>query len=184
MLKRTGRCFTAEIANAAEKIVFLCALGGLCGFFRVVPVAAAPPVKSMYADATVREVRVRGAMAAPDAPPAVLGEVHAIVTAYESIMRHYPGSGYGDDALWLAGRLSLDAFARFGQGVDRGSGVRLLKRRTANFPASRLAKLVPEQLAKVSQDEPAARPDGRALQPAANVPTASAPNGVAPPVAP
>src|SRR4051794_13954718 len=164
MLKRTGTCFTAEIAKTAEKIAVLCVLSVLCGFFRIVPLAAAPPVKSMYADATVREVRVRGAMAAPDAPAAVLGEVHAIVTAYESIMRHYPGSGYGDDALWLAGRLSLDAFARFGQPADKEAGVRLLKRLTATFPASRLAKLVPEQLAKVSQDEPALRPEGRALR--------------------
>ena len=117
-------------------------------------------------------------MAAPDAAPAVLGEVHAIVTAYESIVRHYPGSGYGDDALWLAGRLSLDAFARFGQIADKETGVRLLKKLTATFPTSRLAKLVPEQLAKVSHDEPAGRPEGRPLSPAPNsaaaaVPTAS-----------
>jgi N-acetylmuramoyl-L-alanine amidase len=153
MLKRTGVCFTAEIAKNAEKIVFFCVLGVLCGFFRIVAAAAAPPVKSMYADATVREVKVRAAMAVPDAASAVIGEVHAIVRVYESIMRHYPGSGYGDDALWLAGRLSLDAFARFGQPADKEAGVRLLKKLTATFPTSRLAKLVPEQLARVSSDE-------------------------------
>jgi N-acetylmuramoyl-L-alanine amidase len=199
MLKRTGVCFTAENAKPAEKIL-LCALCVLCGFFGIVTVAAAPPVKSMYADATVREVRVRAAMAAPDAPAAVLGEVHAIVTAYESIMRHYPSSGYGDDALWLAGRLSLDAFERFGQAADKDAGVRLLKRLTTTFPASRLAKLVPEQLAKVSQDEPSARPDrprqnsggppklyaeaeGRAAQPATSVPVGATRTAVAPPIA-
>jgi N-acetylmuramoyl-L-alanine amidase len=182
MLRPTGGGFTGEIAKHAEKIL-LCALCALCGSFGIVTVAAAPPVKSMYADATVREVRVRAAMAAPDAPPAVLGEVHAIVTAYESIVRHYPGTGYGDDALWLAGRLSLDAFARFGQTADREAGVKLLKKLIATFPTSRLAKLVPEQLAKISQDEPPARPEGRPLQPAPTVPGAPAPNGGAPPIA-
>src|SRR6185369_8509748 len=85
MQKPTGVCFTGENAKRAEKIMFLCVLTVLCGFFRVPGAEAVPPVRSMYADATVREVRVRAAMAAPDAAPAVLDEVHAIVTVYESI---------------------------------------------------------------------------------------------------
>ena len=54
MVKRTHVCLTAEIAKHAEKILFLCALGVLCGFFRVV-VTAAPPVRTMYDDALERE---------------------------------------------------------------------------------------------------------------------------------
>ena len=46
-------------------------------------------------------------------------------------MRQYPGSGYSDNALWQAGRLLLDAFARSGQTADRESGVRLLKKLAA-----------------------------------------------------
>ena len=156
MLKRTGVGFTGEPAKHAHRI-WLCAVCGLCGFFLTVTAAAAPPVRSMYADATVREVKVRTALSAPDAQPAVLTEVHAVVAKYEAIVQRYPGSAYSDDALWLAGRLSLDAFARFGQASDREAGIKLLKRLTATFPTSRLAKLVPEQLARADADGPAVR---------------------------
>ena len=108
MLKRTRRCFTGEIAKSAEMISFLCALCVLCGFFRVV--AAAPPVRTMYVDAMAREQKVRPALAAPEAAPAVLADVRAVIAAYEAIVKQYPGSGYSDNALWQGGRLALDAF--------------------------------------------------------------------------
>ena len=104
MVKRT---------SCSKKIFFLCVLGALCGSFRVVAVAA-PPVRTMYTDALAREQRVRAALAAPDAAPAVLGDVRALVAVYEALVRRYPASGYSDNALWQAGRLSMDAFARFG----------------------------------------------------------------------
>jgi N-acetylmuramoyl-L-alanine amidase len=163
MLKRTGVCFTGETAKSAEKILLLCVLGVLCGFFRVVAADAAPPVKSMYTAALAREQSVRAALDAPDAAPSVLVDLRAAVTAYESVVRHYPASGYSDDALWQAGRLSLDAFARFGQPSDKDAGVRILKRLAASYPTSKLARQVPEQLAKTGVDESPARPEGRAL---------------------
>jgi N-acetylmuramoyl-L-alanine amidase len=119
----------------------------LCGFFRVV-VVAAPPAKTMYADAIAREQKSRAALNSPDATPTVLGEVRAVVTAYESLVQHYPGSGYSDNALWQAGRLSLDAFVRFGQPSDKEAGLRLLKKLARTYPTSKLAKQVPEQIAK------------------------------------
>src|SRR5207248_1699167 len=72
---------------------------------------------------------------------------------------------YSDNALWQAGRLLLDAFARFGQTADRDNGVRLLKKLAANYPTSRLASQVSEHLSRVNAvDADAAPPKGRALQ--------------------
>jgi N-acetylmuramoyl-L-alanine amidase len=147
MLKRTRVSLTAEVAKHAKKIVFLCVLSVLCGFFRVV-VVAAPPAKSMYEDAMAREQKSRADLNSPDATPTVLGEVHAVVAAYESLVQHYPGSGYSDNALWQAGRLSLDAFVRFGQPSDKDAGMRLLKKLATTYPTSKLAKQVPEQIVK------------------------------------
>ena len=161
MLKHTRGGLTGEIAKNAEKIVFLCALCGLCGFFPIV-VAAAPPVRSMYNDALGREQDVRATLNAPDAAPAVLAGVRAVVAAYEAVVRRYPASGYSDNALWQAGRLSLDAFARFGQAPDKVAGVRILRRLAAGYPTSKLANQVPEQLTRV---EPAGGHPGRPLPP-------------------
>ena len=109
--------------------------------------SAAPPVKTLYTQALAREQTVRAALAAPNATAAVLTDVHAVVAAYESLVRHYPASGYSDNALWQAGRLLLDAFARFGQPADRDAGIRLLRRMAANYPSSKLVAQVREQLA-------------------------------------
>ena len=93
-------------------------------------------------------------MNAPDAAPAVLGDVRAAVAGYEAVVRHYPASGYSDNALWQAGRLSLDAFARFGQASDKDAGVRILRRLAATYPTSKLVKQVPEQLTRAEQAPP------------------------------
>ncbi|MBZ5560349.1 MAG: N-acetylmuramoyl-L-alanine amidase [Acidobacteriia bacterium] len=112
----------------------------------------ASSAQAMYADALAREQTVRAALASPTAAPAALQDVHAVVAAYEAIVKAYPTSGYSDDALWQAGCLALDAFARFGQAPDRDAGVRLLRRLTAAYPASKLVKQVPEQLARVGME--------------------------------
>ncbi|MBI3400061.1 MAG: N-acetylmuramoyl-L-alanine amidase [Acidobacteria bacterium] len=108
--------------------------------------------QSMYTDALTREQTVRVVLASPRAAPATLQDVRAVVAAYEAIVKAYPTSGYSDDALWQAGCLALDAFARFGQAPDRDSGVRLLRRLTASYPTSKLVKQVPEQLARIGME--------------------------------
>ena len=50
-----------------------------------------------------------------------------------------PASGYSDNALWQAGRLSIDAFLRFGQERDKNTGIRLLRLLTTEYPTSKLA---------------------------------------------
>ena len=80
--------------------------------------------------------------------------VRDVVAVYEAVVRHYPASGYSDNALWQAGRLALDAFARFGERPDRGA------RRAAASPARR--RVI--RRASSSRQMPAA---GRALRRAA-----------------
>src|SRR5579864_7748585 len=98
--------------------------------------AAVPPVRTMYRDALAREQAVRGALAAPDALATILVDVRSVVAAYESIVRHYPGSGYSDNALWNAARLEIDAYAAFTQPQDKDAAVRLLNKLTATYPTS------------------------------------------------
>jgi N-acetylmuramoyl-L-alanine amidase len=111
----------------------------------------------MYTRALAREQTVRAALAAPDAAPSGLADVHAVVAAYEAVVRHYPASSYSDNALWQAGRLALDAFARFGQTADRDTGIRLLRRLAAGYPSSTLAAHVPELILRANDDAASGR---------------------------
>src|SRR5262249_12560823 len=86
---------------------------------------------------------------------AVLADVRTLAAAYEAIARRYPMSAYSDSALWQAGLLELDAFARFGDPGDKAAGVRLLRSLAARYPASSRAKRVPEAL---RSHKPAAAP--------------------------
>jgi N-acetylmuramoyl-L-alanine amidase len=180
MLQRTRVNVTARSAGYAEKIVFLSVLGVLCGFFRVV-VIAAPPVRTMYNDAMAREQKSRAALSSPDATPVVLLEVRAAVAAYESVVQHYPASSYSDDALWQAGKLSLDAFVRFGQPSDKDAGIRLLRRLEKNYPTSKLARQVSEQIAKASPPPERVSEDTVKLPPPEPGSTRSAAAAVTPP---
>src|SRR3954451_14669011 len=174
MVRDIHRRETAKLV-AVTRPRTLCALCIFCCFLPANVFAVPPPAQSMFADAMAREQKSRAALNSPDATPAVLGDVRVVVRVYESIVQHYPASGYSDDALWQAGRLSLDAFARFGQPSDKESGIRLLKRLAKAYPASKLARQVPEQLAKaqpppqrVSEDAvrlPAPDPDATADKP-------------------
>ncbi len=108
-------------------------------------------VRAMYNEALDGEQAVRPALASSTALATILIDVRSVVAAYEAVVKRYPASGYSDDALWNAGRLSLDAFAKFGQSQDKDAGVRLLRRLAANYPSSKFVKQVPEQLARVDE---------------------------------
>ena len=122
----------------------LCLLGVLCSS----TVFALPTVRTMYNEAMAREQALRVALAAPDAAPTVLAEVHAVVNRYETLVAHYPTSSYSDNALWQAGRLALDAFVQFGRQADKDAAIRILRKLAAAYPASKLAAQVPEQIAR------------------------------------
>jgi N-acetylmuramoyl-L-alanine amidase len=121
---------------------------------------AATPVRTMYTAARAREEALRPKLASDAASPATLREARTIVSAYEAVVRRYPASSYSDNALWQAGCLALDAFARFGQVQDRELGVRLLRRLASSYPSSKLAKQVSGQISR-AEAEPSPASGGR-----------------------
>ena len=143
---------TATLATHAKR-AFIGGLCGLCVCLGPTARAAAPPVRTMYADALAREQAIRVALADPDAP-LKLEEVRALVRGYEAIVAQYPASAYSDNALWQAGHLALDAFWRFGEVQDKETCIRLLQRLAASYPTSRLAKQVPEELRRAAPPPP------------------------------
>ena len=141
--------WNAKVAKHAKNGL-LCGLSGLCVLVGAVTAGAAPPVRTMYVDALGREHDVRAVLAAPDVTPAALSEVRAVIAAYESLVKQYPASGYSDNALWQAGTLALDAFATFNQPQDKVTAIRLLRKLAATYVTSKLAKQVPDRLARVA----------------------------------
>jgi len=129
--------------------------------------------RDLFAAAMAREKSVRATFEGTPAPGAALKDVHAVVTAFQTLVRRFPASGYSDDALWQAGRLELDAFARFGEPRDKDLGVRLLQRLAADYPTSKHAKRVPEIVATLKGSPNA--PDNAKAPEAARTPVAKAP---------
>ena len=113
--------------------------------------AAAQEDRDLFAAARGLEQSARSTIEDPNAAPEPsLDDIHTAVAAYLVVPKRFPSSGYSDDALWRAGRLSLDAYARFGKTGDRDAGQRLLKRLAASYPTSKLAK----QVAAALQEQP------------------------------
>ena len=139
-----------------------------------VPALAAPPVDALFADASAKESAVRTALAAPAVQLTVLKAVRAVVSDYETLVRHYPASGRADDALWRAARLSRDAFEQLGDARERTAALRLLQWLASEYPASTLAKQAPGQRAWLDAHPAASTPAPAA---AASAPPASLPAG-------
>ncbi len=134
-------------------------------------VSAQEPDHDLYASALARERTVRAALTAASTTDAALKDVHAVVTAYQSLVRRYPASGYSDDALWQAGRLELEAFTKFGEARDKELGTRLLQRLAADYPTSKYAKKVRETLDPAKPAAVVERPfQGRGPAPVVSAP--------------
>src|SRR5262245_36361669 len=106
-------------------------------------------VDTLYADAKAKEKAVRSALADPSATAAVLKAVRTVVADYETLVRNFPSSAYSDDALWFAGWLAIDSFERFGDEQERATGTRLWRALTVQYPSSKLARQVPQQLERL-----------------------------------
>ncbi|MGC4083811.1 MAG: AMIN domain-containing protein [Vicinamibacterales bacterium] len=107
---------------------------------------AVPTADALFADASAKEAAVRKVLVAPSPQATVLKAVRTVVGDYENVVRHYPTSGYCDDALWRAATLARDAFEEFGESRERTSALRLLKLLASQYPSSRLAKAAPAQI--------------------------------------
>jgi N-acetylmuramoyl-L-alanine amidase len=124
--------------------------------------AAATP-QEMYLAALARERAVRAAFVAEgsDLSARTAAAARAAVRAYQEVVRVHPTSGYSDNALWQAGVLSLDLFARLGLERDKTTGIRLLRLLTSEYPTSTRVRHVPSQLARA--DKPSAGAAARPL---------------------
>jgi len=111
-------------------------------------------VERLYNDAVAKETAVQKALAAPDAQVSVLRAVRTVVGDFERIVRQFPSSGYADDALWRASKVSIDAFKRFREVHDRDAAMRLLRQLASQYPTSRQAKLVPSQMRAIEAIKP------------------------------
>jgi N-acetylmuramoyl-L-alanine amidase len=106
-------------------------------------------VETLYADAKAKEKAVRSALADPAATSAVLKAVRTVVADYETLVRNFPASAYSDDALWFGGWLAIDSYERFGDEQERATGTRLWRALTVQYPSSKLARQVPQQLERL-----------------------------------
>jgi N-acetylmuramoyl-L-alanine amidase len=125
---------------------------------------AAPTAKQRYVAARAREQALRttwtrddGANAQP--APATAKEAHAIIVAYETIVRRHPTSGYCDNALWQAGELAADLFAVSQDLSDRQTAVRLLEFLAREYPTSSLAARAADQARRLQSAAPAHAPN-------------------------
>ena len=134
------------------------------------PAQAQGTDRDMYAAALAREGAVRATFSDAGVPAeATLDEVRSVVNAYVHVPTRFPASGYSDNALWQAGRLLLDAFARFGEERDKKAGVRLLQRLATAYPTSKMAKRVPAAIEAIGPFagpvDPETAPTGRERPP-------------------
>ena len=113
-------------------------------------------MQELYADALAKERAVRTALADQDAIPTTIKAARTVVGDFEAIVRRYPTSGYGDDALWHAGQLALDTFRKFGDEHEKAAAVRLLRALASEYPTSKLASRVTAALAEVDLTPPPA----------------------------
>jgi len=124
---------------------------------------AAPTAKQRYVAALAREKTLRATWTSDDAnaqpAPATAREAHAIIVAYETIVRRHPTSGYCDNALWQAGGLAADLFAVSQDLSDRQTAVRLLEFLAREYPTSSLAARAADQARRLQSAAPANAPN-------------------------
>ena len=109
-----------------------CAPVAAAALLLAVQTASAQTAADLYQRAQDREARITRA-AAPD-----VDEYRAVATAYESIVRRHPTSGYADNALWQAGRLLEAAFAASGRHDDLEKAAALFRWLIKEYPHSPL----------------------------------------------
>jgi N-acetylmuramoyl-L-alanine amidase len=123
--------------------------------------AQAQTARVRYESALEREEEVLTLLSGPEsAMPAaeVLGEARRVATAFESLVRRFPGSGYADNALFQAGSLAEAAYDRFNIVSDRDRAIRLYQWLIKEYPTSSLVKQANSRLATLHSTSPEASP--------------------------
>ena len=91
-----------------------------------------------------------------EATTALLRRLRLAVSAYESMARKFPRSGYSDNALWQGALLSADAFWQFGDSRDRTAALRLFELLKTQYPTSSLVTQTPSHVTRLNGAETAA----------------------------
>jgi N-acetylmuramoyl-L-alanine amidase len=128
--------------------------------------AAPVSAEATYLDAMAKEGAVISALGeGRTGSAAMLKAVREVVSDYENFVRRFPTSPYCEDALWRGGRLSLDAFRRFSEPVDRETGLRLIRTLRDQYPRTRFitqARNILDEMKSPGTAETAALPAPKA----------------------
>jgi N-acetylmuramoyl-L-alanine amidase len=137
----------------------------IAGLLPVQPAEARESAQARYTQSMARERQLRDGIA--QATPT---ELRSVVRSYEELVRRYPTSGYSDNALWQAANLSLLAYERFGDAMDKKAAIRLFTRLKEQYPSSSFVARAEVSLKQIDADRPdAAAP---AVVPAVDTPPA------------
>lgn len=132
--------------------------------------AALPSAAQLFAVASAEEAAVRKALGVKAPAPTVLKAVRTVVADFESVVRHYPKSGYCDDALWRAAVLSREAFEELHEAREYTAAVRLFQSLGTEYPSSKFAKQTRGEITALKAMAPATP-----SAPAANISAAAGP---------
>jgi len=98
---------------------------------------------ALYQQALRRETLLRQELDAAQTGTSgglLLDRIRILIGSFEDLARLFSKSDTTDDSLSHGGLLAADAFAKFGEGADRDTALRLLKQLAARFPNSSLAR--------------------------------------------
>lgn len=90
-------------------------------------------VRELYVTAALREQALR---AAPTTARPSVKDYRATVSAYDTVVRRFPTSGYADNALWQGAVVAGDAFVQSGDERDRSTARRMLEWLVDQYPSS------------------------------------------------
>lgn len=78
----------------------------------------------------------------PNSPPPadLVKQVSQVMTAFESIVRRFPTSGYADNALWQAANLADAAYQRLNRPEDRDRAMKFYRWLVNEYPSSSFVK--------------------------------------------
>ena len=128
-----------SFANARARMT----VTAIAAWLSVCVVASAQTAQERFETAQQRDEKIRVLLTnfTDTTAPADLGtQVSQVTTAFESIVRRFPASGYADNALWHGASLAEAAYQRLGRVEDRDRAVRLYRWLVQEYPRSSFVK--------------------------------------------
>ena len=126
------------------------------------------PVQTRYEALLGQEERVVAS------PASVSDDYRVVINRYWIFVRRYPKSGFADNALWQAGNLSMNAFARFSEERDRYRAIQLLQWLRDQYPHSSFVAKVPSHIDRLAADAGTAAIETKPVETKPDVPSTNA----------